>query len=186
MRSLIRVACRAPIASRTISLSNLTNPCSSSSSSSSNKVFISSSYFIRKQSFHSSRVASFGFEEFMEPTKSKATDVFVSGRSWTVADLRRKNFDDLHKLWFILYKERNLLLSEREKSRRGQRPVSTLDENRYTKVKRSMGAIKHVLKERSKIKKILAAEEGFVSGDNTQAESIKTEPIKTESKQKNA
>jgi len=141
--------------------------------SNSNKIS-SSIYFIKSKSFHSSRAVSFGFEEFVEPAKTKPTDVFVAGRSWTVSDLRRKNFDDLHKLWYVLYKERNLLLSEREKSRRGQRPVSTLDENRYIKVKRSMGAIKHVLKERSKIKKILATEEGFVSGDNTQAESTLT------------
>ena len=128
--------------------------------------------FVPSSSFHSSRSVSFGFEEFSEPTKSKPTDVFVSGRSWTVSDLRRKNFDDLHKLWYVLYKERNLLLSEREKSRRGQRPVSRLDENRYIKVKRSMAGIKHVLKERSKIKKILKESEGFVSADKTQQESV--------------
>ena len=72
--------------------------------------------------------------------------------------MRRKSFDDLHKLWFVLYKERNLLLSERERQRRNQRPISAKEENRYTKVKRSMGSIKYVLKERSKIKKMLEAE----------------------------
>ena len=98
-----------------------------------------------------------GFEEFFDQ-KEKPGEEIVTGRAWKAADLRRKSFDDLHKLWFVLYKERNLLLSERERLRRNQRPVSAKEEERYTKVKRSMGAIKFVLKERSKIKKMLEAE----------------------------
>jgi large subunit ribosomal protein L47 len=107
-------------------------------------------------SFHATSRAFMGFDEFFDQ-KEKAGDEIVTGRAWTAADLRRKSFDDLHKLWFVLYKERNLLLSERERLRRNQRPVSTKEEGRYTKVKRSMGAIKFVLKERSKIKKMLEA-----------------------------
>ena len=76
-----------------------------------------------------------------------------------MADLRRKNFDDLHKLWFVLYKERNLLLSARNKARTSMRAVSGLDENRYIKVKRSMAGIKHVLSERKKITTIINAAE---------------------------
>ena len=95
-----------------------------------------------------------GFDQFAEQ-KEKLDEVIHTGRSWTPADLRRKSFDDLHKLWFVLYKERNMLLSEREKIRRLGRPVSAKEESRYTKVKRSMGAIKFVLNERSKIRKEL-------------------------------
>lgn len=51
----------------------------------------------------------------------------------------------------MLYKERNLLLTERQKSRRAQRPTLPTEENRYISVKRSMGAIKFVLSERKKI-----------------------------------
>ena len=50
-----------------------------------------------------------------------------------------------------------MLLSERERSRRSQRPVSLNDELRYTKVKRSMGAIKHVLAERKRIRTLIAS-----------------------------
>ena len=98
-----------------------------------------------------------GFEEFFDQKKNSGEQI-VTGRAWTAADLRRKSFDDLHKLWFVLYKERNLLLSERERIRRNQRPVTAKEEERYTKVKRSMGAIKFVLRERSKIKKMMEAE----------------------------
>lgn len=66
-----------------------------------------------------------------------------------------QDFDDLHRLWFILYKERNLLLSEKQKAARNVRPIIAAEESRYFKVKRSMAAIKHVLSERSKIDKIL-------------------------------
>lgn len=55
----------------------------------------------------------------------------------------------------MLYKERNLLLTTKQKLRRTQRPVIASDEFRYVKVKRSMAGIKHVLDERKKIDKIL-------------------------------
>lgn len=61
----------------------------------------------------------------------------------------------MHKLWFVLYKERNLLLTNKQKLKRTQRPVIATDEFRYVKVKKSMGAIKYVLDERRKIDKIL-------------------------------
>ena len=83
----------------------------------------------------------------------------VIGRAWTAADLRRKSFDDLHKLWYVLYKERNLILTARQKLRRNQLPVTKLDENRYQKVKDSMAAIKMVLGERERISKIIAKQE---------------------------
>jgi len=95
-----------------------------------------------------------GFEEFTE-AKPKAGEFLTTGRAWTVADLRRKSFDDLHKLWYVLYKERNLLLTEREKTRRGLRPMLKPDENRYIKVKKSMAGIKVVINERKRIQKEL-------------------------------
>eukprot|EP01041_Mallomonas_annulata_P005332 gene5332-10661_t len=100
-----------------------------------------------------------GIEEFFDPKKLKPTDVIITGRSWTAADLRRKSFDDLHKLWYVLYKERNLLLTAKEKARRSLRPISAAEEARYMKVKRSMGAMKLVLAERKRISQMLKTQD---------------------------
>lgn len=70
------------------------------------------------------------------------------GRSWTAAELRNKDFSDLHKLWFVCLKERNMLLSERLYYRQiGQ---AAPDPHRLSKVKKTMAMIKVVINERAR------------------------------------
>ncbi|PRW33521.1 39S ribosomal mitochondrial [Chlorella sorokiniana] len=69
-----------------------------------------------------------------------------TGRGWEAQDLRKKSWDDLHKLWFVLLKERTRLHAEKQLYRgRGERMP---DPSRIGKVRKSMARIKHVMSER--------------------------------------
>jgi len=70
------------------------------------------------------------------------------GRSWSVKELRRKSFEDLHRLWYVLYKEKNMILTESNIARVNS--VFFPQPERKRKVKRSMAAIKCVLGERER------------------------------------
>jgi Mitochondrial 39-S ribosomal protein L47 (MRP-L47) len=43
---------------------------------------------------------------------------FPQGRSWNSSELRRKSFKDLHTLWHILLRERNLLATQKAERKR--------------------------------------------------------------------
>jgi hypothetical protein len=79
------------------------------------------------------------------------------GRPWSAAELRWKSFSDLHKLWFVCLKERNMLLSERLYYRQvGQ---SQPEPSRMLKVKATMRTIKVVINERARASALLKADE---------------------------
>lgn len=102
-----------------------------------------------------------GIEEFFDRNRLPTEPVQV-GREWTADELRRKSFSDLHKLWYILYKERNVLLTEKQLCRRGNAKMQA--PHRMTMVKKSMARILLVLRER-------AIEEGK---DKTESELIES------------
>lgn len=91
------------------------------------------------------------------------------GRQWTVRELRRKSFDDLHKLWWVLYKEKNMLLTEKYLCERNN--LKFPQPFRYIKVKRSMKAIRVVLNERKlerKSEKTLERKQAMDTNDDEQ------------------
>jgi len=91
-----------------------------------------------------------GIEEFYD-TVTKVNQHPITGRPWRTSELRQKSFSDLHKLWFVLLKERNMLLSQRAESRSTKDPTLFPLPFRLNKVKLSMARVKVVLGERQRV-----------------------------------
>lgn len=71
------------------------------------------------------------------------TQTGLSGLSWKIDQLRKKSFEDLHALHFILLVERNKLLAVRFRARKAGKVM--LDPTRLRKVKVSLARIQSVI-----------------------------------------
>ena len=91
-----------------------------------------------------------GLNAFLDPARfmpeDKAKDE-ASGREWQARELRLKSFDDLHALWYVLLKEKNMLLTEKHAARANR--VKMRSPHRIGQVRRTMARIKLVLSERA-------------------------------------
>ena len=77
------------------------------------------------------------------------TEMEEHGRAWTVEELRKKSWDDLHALWWVCCKERNRLATANAELERGKMGFGNRElQVRDAAVKKTMRSIKHALTER--------------------------------------
>uniref|UniRef100_A0A8D0EFW1 Large ribosomal subunit protein uL29m n=1 Tax=Salvator merianae TaxID=96440 RepID=A0A8D0EFW1_SALMN len=103
-------------------------------------------------SFHTSLPQN-GLQEFFDDPQNWGKDEVKSGDSWTVEQLRGKSSEDLHKLWYVLLKERNMLLTMEHEGKRLNKPMPSPE--RLDKVKDSMDRMDLVIQEREDALRLL-------------------------------
>ncbi|KAJ2511958.1 54S ribosomal protein L4 mitochondrial, partial [Coemansia sp. RSA 2049] len=90
-----------------------------------------------------------GLEEFFEGGERLPKKPEQTGRAWAASELRLKSWEDLHKLWYVVLKERNILASQTEEANRlGVHQEAFRNKGRIVKCKKTMARIKTVLNER--------------------------------------
>ncbi|KAG6001357.1 hypothetical protein E4U21_004420 [Claviceps maximensis] len=88
---------------------------------------------------------------FPEPGKTIWTpkETEEHGRAWTVEELRKKSWEDLHSLWWVCCRERNMLATSKVELFKGKLGFGDKElEARDEEVMKTMRAIKHALTER--------------------------------------
>ncbi|KAJ8536400.1 hypothetical protein K7X08_034801 [Anisodus acutangulus] len=99
-------------------------------------------------SFSATREALNPLEQFFEVDRTPEDDKpVVYGRGWKASELRLKSWDDLQKLWYVLLKEKNMLMTQRQML--NAQNLRFPNPERISKVRKSMCRIKHVLTERA-------------------------------------
>lgn len=93
-----------------------------------------------------------GLEEFFDEDQfdSQKADV---GRPWRNDELRIKSNQDLHKLWYVLLKERNMVMTMKHMYDRAMEPLPNPE--RIDKVEESMENLLEVVRERNQAFQLL-------------------------------
>ena len=86
--------------------------------------------------------------EFFDDKKNWGQNEVKTGRAWTKDELRIKSNGDLHKLWFVLLKEKNMLLTMEHESK--EKTELFPNPERIDKVNLSMTNLETVVRERNK------------------------------------
>ncbi|KAI1891588.1 hypothetical protein AGOR_G00145330 [Albula goreensis] len=99
----------------------------------------------QRRSLHTSQ-SRMGLNEFFDLPENWGEPTVKSGAPWTAKQLRTKSNEDLHKLWYVLLKEKNMLLTIEQEAKRQR--LSMPSPERLKKVERSMIRLDTVVKER--------------------------------------
>ncbi|XP_014479560.1 PREDICTED: 39S ribosomal protein L47, mitochondrial [Dinoponera quadriceps] len=86
--------------------------------------------------------------EFFENPEHWGKMEIKVGRSWRMEELRLKSNSDLHKLWFVLMKERNMLMTMEEACKEAYEIFPNPE--RLDKVQNSMKNLESVVRERNR------------------------------------
>lgn len=95
-----------------------------------------------------STVPRYDLMEFFDDPKNWGKNEVRVGRSWRLDELRIKSNSDLHKLWYVLLKEKNMLLTMEHEAERAYEALPNPE--RIDKVQESMDNIETVVRERNK------------------------------------
>ncbi|KAI4891998.1 hypothetical protein NFI96_034211, partial [Prochilodus magdalenae] len=94
-----------------------------------------------------------GLEAFFDLPENWGETTVKSGAPWTAKQLRAKSNEDLHKLWYVLLKEKNMLLTIEQEAKRQH--VQMPSPERIKKVERSMRRLDTIVKEREDALRLL-------------------------------
>ncbi|XP_072757605.1 large ribosomal subunit protein uL29m [Anoplolepis gracilipes] len=86
--------------------------------------------------------------EFFDEPKNLGQNEVKVGRSWRKDELRLKSNSDLHKLWYVLLKERNMLMTMEEICSRKNEIFPNPE--RLDKVQDSMSNLESIVRERNR------------------------------------
>lgn len=86
--------------------------------------------------------------EFFENNYNWGKEEIKVGRSWKKEELRIKSNEDLHKLWYVLLKEKNMLLTMEHESK--EHYYLFPNPERIDKVEESMNNLEDVIRERNR------------------------------------
>jgi len=97
--------------------------------------------------------STYGMDDFFDTSDRIGERQVKSGSSWSKSLLRKKSIEDLHKLWFVLLKERNMLNTLEYYCIDEDEPMPGPD--RLEKVAESMSNLRDVIEERERAKNML-------------------------------
>lgn len=112
----------------------------------SHNVFLGAPALVTRKDFHTTNAAH-DLMEFFDNKKNWSETHIRVGRAWKLDELRIKSNSDLHKLWYILLKERNMLYTMEQECDSNVRLFPNPE--RIDKVQESMNNIETVIKERN-------------------------------------